>query len=307
MFLPKRFETELAAVAEGKIAYVHFDAKYRAENMKMIFGELLGDEAVDSDKLENKATSTYQRGDLLKMHTYNDAVRQTAGSYVLYPGSDTETRMDKFHEIVPGVGAFVLKPGNEPCRTALKEFLMEVFRHQASQFTQYRHFSDVFHATVREEPQLYGGIKTFRPDATCVMAYVKEEVRDLSRSKRLVYCRVLKDDESRTPIRIKLGNLSGSILCPYQGSRTGEKTSLPWLAPIVSCEMMSREQLRRILTNEGWTPQLMPSSASAYLLFRLDEPSAAPSRQITGLTPGGSYEAVPKSLRELDACPAVVS
>lgn len=304
---PKRFETEPVAAAEGKIAYVHFDAKYRAENMKMIFGEMLGDEEVDSDKLENKATSTYQRGDLLKMHTYNDAVRQTAGSYVLYPGSDTETRMDKFHEIVPGVGAFILKPGNEECRTALKEFLMEVFRHQASQFTQYRHFSDVLHATVREEPREYGGVKTFRPEASCVMVYVKEVVRDLSRSKRLVYCRVLKDDESRTPIRIKLGNLSGSILCPYQGSRTGEKTSLPWLAPIVSCEMMSREQLCRILTNEGWPPQLMPSSASAYLLFRLDEPSAAPSRRITGLTPRGSYEAVSKTLRELDACPAMVS
>jgi predicted component of viral defense system (DUF524 family) len=308
---PKRFETEADAASDGKIAYVHFDAKYRAENMKMIFGDLLKDEeldaALDADKLANKATSTYQRGDLLKMHTYNDAVRQTAGSYVLYPGSDQETRMDKFHEIVPGVGAFVLKPGNEGCRTALKDFLMDVFRHQSNQFTQYRHYSDVLHATVREEPWEYGGLKTFRPDATCVLVYVKEAVRDLSRSKRLVYCRVLKDDESRTPIRIKLGNLSGAVLCPYQGSRSGPKTSLSWQASVVSCEMMSREQLCGILTNEGWPQAALPETASAYLLFRLDEPSTVPSRRVTELTPGGSYEAVSKTLRELDACPVAAS
>ncbi len=304
---PARFKNETDAAKDGKIAYVHFDAKYRAENMKMIFGDLLKDEELDADKLENKATSTYQRGDLLKMHTYNDAVRQTAGSYVLYPGSDTATKLGKFHEIVPGVGAFVLKPGNEKCRTALKDFLMDVFRHQANQFTQYRHYSDVLHATVREGPWENEGHKTFRPDATCVLVYVKEAVRDLSRSKCLVYCRVLKDDESRTPIHIKLGNLSGAILCPYQGSRTGPKTSLPWQAPVVSCEMMSREQLCSILTNEGWPQAALPGTASAYLLFRLDEPSAMPSRRVTELTPGGSYEAVSKTLRELDACPVAAS
>lgn len=140
-----------------------------------------------------------------------------------------------------------------------------------------------------------------------MLVFVKEAVRELSRSKRLVYCRVLKDDESRTPIRIKLGNLSGSVLCPYQGSRSGPKTSLPWLAPIVSCEMMSREQLCGILTNEGWPQAALPGTASAYLLFRLDEPSPVPSRRVTGLTPAGSYEAVSKTLRELDACPAVSS
>lgn len=297
---PKRFETEADAASDGKIAYVHFDAKYRAENLRMIFGELAED--LDGEKLEGKATSTYKRGDLLKMHTYNDAVRQTAGSYVLYPGSDTATKLGKFHEIVPGVGAFVLKPGNGECRTALKEFLMDVFRHQANQFTQYRHFSDVLHATVRERPCEHGGIKTSRPDATCVLVYVKEEVRELSRSKRLVYCRVLKDDETRTPIRITLGNLSGAVLCPYQGARSGPKTSLPWQAPIISCEMMPREQLCRILKNEGWSAEAMPSSASAYLLFRLDESSPVPARRITELTPQGSYEAVSKTLREFDGC-----
>ena len=42
-------------------------------------------EEVENDK-QDSVTNTYKRGDLLKMHTYNDAIRRTVGSYVLYPG-----------------------------------------------------------------------------------------------------------------------------------------------------------------------------------------------------------------------------
>jgi predicted component of viral defense system (DUF524 family) len=302
---PSRFANERDAAADGKIAYVHFDAKYRAENMKMIFGDLLGDDELDAEKQDGKVTSTYQRGDLLKMHTYNDAVRQTAGSYVLYPGSDTETKLNKFHEIVPGVGAFVLKPGRTDYRDELKKFLLDVFRHQADQFTQYRHFTDVTHATVRETPNVREGQSTWRPGAVCVLAYLKPEVRELCRTKRLVYSRALKDDEERSPIRIQLGNLSGAVLCPYEGGRSADKISLPWIAPILSCEMLSREQLCGVLNNEGWPRNLMPTSASAYLLFRLDEPTQEKPRRITALTPQGSYQAVSRTLGELNECSTV--
>jgi predicted component of viral defense system (DUF524 family) len=303
---PARFQNEQEASEEGKIAYVHFDAKYRAESMKMIFGDLLKDEELDAEKDEGKASSTYQRGDLLKMHTYNDAVRQTAGSYVLYPGSDTETKLNKFHEIVPGVGAFVLKPGKDEYREELKTFLLSVFLHQSDQFTQYRHFSDVIHATVQEAPAVYGGMPTWRPGATCVLAYLKPEVRDLCREKRLVYSRALKDDEERSPIRIQVGNLAGAVLCPYEGGRSAAKKTLPWLAPIMSCEMLSRGQLCRVLRAEGWPDGLMPKSASAYLLFRLGHYSGASRRVVTNLTPSGSYQVVSRTLSELDACPPEV-
>jgi predicted component of viral defense system (DUF524 family) len=302
---PARFANEQSASVEGKTAYIHFDAKYRAESMKMIFGDLLKDEELDVEKQEAKASSTYQRGDLLKMHTYNDAVRQTAGSYVLYPGSDTETKLNKFHEIVPGVGAFVLKPGKDEYKAELKRFLLDVFQHQADQFTQYRYVSDVIHATVQETPAVHGDQPTWRPSAICVLAYLKAGVRDLCREKRLVYSRALKDDEERSPIRIQLGNMAGAVLCPYEGGRTGEKRTLPWLAPILSCEMLSREQLRRILRTEGWPEDLMPTSASAYLLFRLDHVSKVPRRVVTTLTPAGSYQVVSLMLSELDSCPAV--
>ena len=45
------------------------------------------------------------------MHTYNDAIRRTIGSYVLYPGNINHADKGNkvfslYDEILPGVGAF---------------------------------------------------------------------------------------------------------------------------------------------------------------------------------------------------------
>lgn len=296
---PSSYETEAAAALDGKIAYLHFDAKYRAENLKMIFGEETPD--FDEEKDEGKATATYKRGDLLKMHTYNDAVRQTAGSYVLYPGMDTAQKIRKFHEILPGVGAFVLKPGQPQCREAMKDFLMDVFRHQADQFTQYRHYTDVTHATVREEPIENDGVKTHRPGAACVLLYAPREKAELFRKTRMAYCRALREDGS--PVRVQIGNLSGAVICGYTGGRTGSKKSLPWLAPILSCEMLSKEMLKSRLRSAGWPEAELPASETvAYLLFRTGQSSSSKSRNVTDLTPRGSYHAVSCTMEDLNAC-----
>lgn len=299
---PAECRDEEDAAGQGRVAYLHFDAKYRADHLAMIFG---GDaEELDEEKDEAKAVGTYKRGDLLKMHTYNDAVRQTAGSYVLYPGSDRETRLKKFHEILPGVGAFVLKPGRPDCRAVLRGFLRDVFRHQGDQFTQYRHINDVSHATVRQEPVQFGDGWSHRPGATCLMVYVPEEKETLFRSARLVYCHALRDDAEQSPVRLQLGSLAGAVLCGYRGGRASERVTLSWVAPVVSCEMLSRKALGNLLRQEGWPEDRMPRRASAYLLFRLGEPSRLRPRLVSGLTPTGSYEAVSCAMAELLGCVA---
>ena len=266
---------------------------------------IFGDDAPDfeEEKNEGKATATYKRGDLLKMHTYNDAVRQTAGSYVLYPGTDTEKRIQKFHEILPGVGAFVLKPGRPECRDALKGFLVDVFRHQADQFTQYRHITDVMHSTVKEKPVEYGEGKIHRPGATCVLIYMPQTKAELFHDERLAYCRALREDG--TPVRIQIGNLAGAVVCGYRGGRTREKVSLPWIAAISSCEMLSRDALKALLKESEWPEAELPQTATAYLLFRLGPPSYSPPRNVTALTPQGSYQAVSCTLGELQSSAAV--
>ena len=70
--------------------FIHFDAKYKVH--------------VASEKFKNE--------DIVKMHTYKDAIPNTIGSYVIYPGSDDELYYEN-NENVESVGAFGLIPGEE--------------------------------------------------------------------------------------------------------------------------------------------------------------------------------------------------
>ena len=130
---------ESEAEIHGVIEHIHFDAKYRVDNIfKKKDVELIADDKnapdawdeSDSDVLadENDAeiVSVYKNGDILKMHAYRDAIRHTVGAYVLYPG-DINTILREFHEIIPGIGAFSLKPGSDTkCLVRLKDFLKQV-------------------------------------------------------------------------------------------------------------------------------------------------------------------------------------
>ena len=63
------------------------------------------------------------------MHAYKDAIRRTSGAYVLYPG-DTNKRLKGFHEVLPGLGAFPIKPSENSNETIhLEHFLKEVLVH----------------------------------------------------------------------------------------------------------------------------------------------------------------------------------
>lgn len=129
---PACCETEEKAKEQKRLAYLHFDAKYRVEALGDVVGEKTEQDAdIDKEKRAIQANNTYCRGDLYKMHTYNDAIALTQGSYVLYPGRDKdyECYRDGFvfrewdgrrlfyrdkpgsgQEALPGVGAFILRP-----------------------------------------------------------------------------------------------------------------------------------------------------------------------------------------------------
>lgn len=114
---PSVYVNESAAIRDGAVVFVHFDAKYRITDLTGLVGkDVISDEDERAELDEEKAgatTNTYKRGDLLKMHTYNDAIRRTIGSYVLYPGSGETGEKGQFRlfeEILPGVGAFCIKP-----------------------------------------------------------------------------------------------------------------------------------------------------------------------------------------------------
>ena len=111
----------------GAITYIHFDAKFRIANLNL---DLAGDSDVqESDRIADDAKPE----DVYKMHTYNEAIRGTAASVILYPGraSDDEPihSFAKYRELIPGVGALAISPGSQAVRAkalaTLRDYLTE--------------------------------------------------------------------------------------------------------------------------------------------------------------------------------------
>jgi predicted component of viral defense system (DUF524 family) len=98
----------------GAITYIHFDAKFRIANLDL---KRAGDSDVqDSDQIADDAKPE----DVYKMHTYNEAIRGTAASVILYPGRTLEHEpirsFPKYRELIPGVGALAISPGSQAVR-----------------------------------------------------------------------------------------------------------------------------------------------------------------------------------------------
>lgn len=112
-----------AGVSDAALeVWVHFDAKYRLERTDVDFSE-------DPD-------TTVRRSDVLKMHSYRDAIRRSAGAYVLYPGDGEPLRRSEYDEVLPGIGAFPLQPRPHNGvwgRDLLEQFLRDIIRHCANQ------------------------------------------------------------------------------------------------------------------------------------------------------------------------------
>jgi predicted component of viral defense system (DUF524 family) len=132
--------TEHEAELQELMVHVHFDAKYRLEQVAELLAKQGDDgaESIDDDALNEslnaekleESRGTYKRADLLKMHAYRDAIRRSQGAYVIYPGdNEASKRLTGFHEVLPGLGAFALRPGAGT--TELEKFLHDVVAHVA--------------------------------------------------------------------------------------------------------------------------------------------------------------------------------
>lgn len=176
---PFGVEQEQAEVEE-LIVHIHFDAKYKIENLETIF---VDNESLEDEKEEQKK-GTYKRADILKMHTYRDAIRRTAGAYVLYPGSQSGNKHG-FHELLPGLGAFAIRPSRQNNGTEeLKRFLNEVVHHFLNRASQREKMSLKTYETHKDKnsnevnealPEAYGANRNLLPDETFVLvAFYKD-------------------------------------------------------------------------------------------------------------------------------------
>lgn len=157
-----------SAAADPELdVWLHFDAKYRAQRQDVEFSD--------------DPIITSSRSDLLKMHAYRDAIRRSAGAHVLYPGNDAPLHQQEFHELVPGIGAFALRPGEGGSVTGidqLEDFLHDVLRqcaNQASSSERTQYWSALHSrragSTVRPAPFL----KVPPADELVLVGYVRTE------------------------------------------------------------------------------------------------------------------------------------
>jgi hypothetical protein len=125
--------SEADAERQELLVHVHFDAKYRVEDVERLFG------SEGSDDADDEVEGNYKRQDLLKMHAYRDAIKRSQGAYVLYPGRAMEPlKLRGFHELLPGLGAFAVAPDENGVAKgfdSLGNFLDELLTHLSNRTT----------------------------------------------------------------------------------------------------------------------------------------------------------------------------
>ena len=276
---PKTYADEDKAVEDGAVSYIHFDAKYRLEDLSQFINKEESDAEINKEISEEKGESvmnTYRCGDLLKMHTYNDAIRRTVGSYVLYPGTDNKDgkRFSVYEEILPGVGAFAILPGNmngielNAGEKAVQEFIKEIVEFNANPASRNAR-TDYFDRMIAESPSDERGIASTNSCLTMI-GFVRESYYEYLKEKKIIptssndidcigkefyfYYHAIKNGNVYTLhketmkakyLRLTLTDYNNTKI--KQGKKFENLES--WRAEIISTELVSRFQLQELLSD----------------------------------------------------------
>lgn len=307
---------ERLAEQAGTIAYLHFDAKYRIDTLVQLFGEReVRDEELDAEKQASKTTGTFKRADLYKMHTYNEAIRRTVGSYVLYPGDDPknvegENRFERYHEIIPGVGAFALKPAStadeQPAGLQfLVDFIGDILSHQLSRFTQSHRISYWTESTVAEPASSYGNKRsdflwTKKPpkDTQILLGFVRSETEaQQCRSAASFFCHGVewKHWETMTAgasTDLEFDPFRSELLAVYNANKTA-----PWVAEVSEVKLVRAAERA---AETGRPPNEM--NAAYYYRFQLKNFQDVEPRNVAGLVKKRPGRPVAHSLSAFALC-----
>ena len=144
---PEEITEAIDAERTELITHIHFDAKYKVKNFYELISKSKDEELTEEENIElikeeaeEVQKGTFKNQDLLKMHAYKDAIRRTGGAYVLYPGEGKDEPFRGFHELIPGLGAFVIKPNkDDKDKEHLKTFIQKVIANFIDRASQREH------------------------------------------------------------------------------------------------------------------------------------------------------------------------
>lgn len=284
---------ERKALDAGAVSYIHFDAKYRISDITSIFSnqKVTDDEVVqelEEEKIE-EVTNTYKYADLLKMHTYNDAIRRTIGSYVLYPGElNLSDRKDSifslYDEILPGVGAFAIKPSiSNLSENKLEEFILRVITENNKNYSRLNRLN-YYTEMVLQEPAVnnesHNNPNERLSEKLCVIGYIRADNPEdyyfsLEKNNLLnkgnefyFYYYAIKDDTvySHHKNIAKAGRFR-FYKNNINDSGTYDLESI--LCEILSYDLMSKVTLVKKLNEQGYSTSIENHHADFYYVMRL--------------------------------------
>lgn len=222
--------SENEAEIQELIVHIHFDAKYKIANLTDFIEQNITRD-LDEEKAQNKK-GIYKNADLLKMHAYKDAIRRTGGAYVLYPGDKSLNRKG-FHEIIPGLGAFPVRPSKIDSGIGeLKVFILEIIEHFVNRASQREKIAfrtyDVYKNKPNKEnevnavlPETIGKNRNMIPDDTFVLVgFYKKENLDWILKSGLYNARA---NSKRGSLRLGPGEAGAKYLLLHSNGET--KTS----------------------------------------------------------------------------------
>ena len=112
---------ENEAEEKNLIFHLHFDAKYKINNIQDI--------TLDDNEDIRKDTSTFKNADILKMHAYKDGIRNSAGAFVLYPGTES-VYFNESTGILPGIGVASVSPSSlDKGESIIKDIVLDFIKY----------------------------------------------------------------------------------------------------------------------------------------------------------------------------------
>lgn len=255
-------KTDKEAEEKELIVHIHFDAKY-----KVNYSGTIDDTREKEEEAERKGD--YKNVDLFKMHAYKDAIRRTGGAYILYPGNSKGDVKLGFHEIIPGLGAFAIRPSLNNNGTAeLSNFIDKIISHlsnRASQRENIAHKTYKIHdeelKEVREPIPEYLDVektKKLIPNNTNVLVgYIQEKQKKWLEDEHFYNIRL--DNEIDPNI------INAKFLLLYDNISDGELNL--WKNGLYHIEGLPRNRKANWLTDIGYKNP----SKQEYIVYKLTE------------------------------------
>ncbi len=220
--------------------WLHFDAKYRVSEPGVF------DPGGDP---EGDHTLGPRHEDLLKMHTYRDALIGAAGAYVIFPGTVTSHRSEHT-EILPSLGAFALRPsGGDTGEGAdtITTFLERVLDHLCDQGTQHERARYWHQQAFQGRPTPTPGeadafLERPAADTVVVLGFLKSPEHAEWVAQHNLY-NLRASPERRGAIGPGDAALSAGLLVAYRPTGPGQRPSSKLFRVLPPVTLMTRDDL----------------------------------------------------------------